>query len=71
MSWQVRDIAWTVQIEWNDSEGSPGVGLYGPFKTREDAEDFAQTWGEDDTEIGDTFVEFINTVEKEEDDGEG
>jgi tRNA nucleotidyltransferase (CCA-adding enzyme) len=60
-----------VRVEFNDSESAPGTILVGPFESKEDAEDFAQNWGADDTEIGDVFVEHINTPMKEEDDGEG
>jgi hypothetical protein len=65
MSWQVQDTgAYIVRVEFNDTEGAPGTCLYGPF-TKEDAEDFAQNWGADDTEIGDVEVLYVNNAAKE------
>jgi hypothetical protein len=65
VSWQVSlDTYYIVRIEWNDSEGEPGESFYGPF-TKADAEDFAQNWGADDTEIGDVDVIYLNKAIKE------
>ena len=67
MTWQVslEDTAYIVRIEWNDSEGEPGESFYGPF-TEDEANDFAENWNADDTEIGDVTVVPLNFALKEE-----
>jgi hypothetical protein len=62
----LEDTAYIVWIVWNDSEGEPGESFYGPF-SEEDAEDFAENWSADDTEIEDVTVVPLNFAVKEED----
>lgn len=67
MSWNVITSSpeqYIVRVEYNDTEGAPGVCFYGPF-IKEKADDFAQHWCEDDTEIGDVDVIPLNPAIKE------
>jgi nitrous oxide reductase accessory protein NosL len=62
-NWRIADGgAYIVRVTFNDTEGSPGVVLCGPFADEADAEDFAQNWGDGDTEIEDAEVLYLNTV---------
>lgn len=67
MSWRVDENVdqWIVRVEYNDTEGQPGEVVYGPFDTEDDAEDFAENWSADDTEIADVWVIYLNAVKKE------
>lgn len=63
-SWRIARHApdqYIVMIEWNDTEGKPGVCYYGPFD-KKTAEDFAQNFAEDDPELGEVEIIFLNTV---------
>ena len=67
MSWTVIASSpeqYIVRVEYNDTEGAPGVCFYGPF-IKGKADDFAENWNADDTEIGDVDVIFLNPAIKE------
>lgn len=69
-SWRLAADAldqYIVMIEWNDTEGKPGICYYGPFD-RATAENFAQNFAEDDPELGEVEIYFLNTVELVEED---
>jgi len=67
MSWRVDENVdqWIVRVEYNDTENQPGEVVYGPFDTEDEAEDFAENWSADDTEIADVWVIYLNAVKKE------
>jgi hypothetical protein len=48
-----------VQVDYNDTEGHAGTCFYGPFDEA-DANDFVQNWDEDDQELEDAVVIFLN-----------
>ena len=59
-SWRLAANAidhYIVMIEWK-----PGICYYGPFD-RATAENFAQNFAEDDPELGEVEIYFLNTVE--------
>jgi hypothetical protein len=65
MGWQiVKGESYIVQVTFNDTEGDPGEVLCGPFLSKAEAEDFAENWGADSTEIEDVAVQFLNSVKK-------
>jgi hypothetical protein len=69
-SWRVQeqskeDQRYIVQVDYNDSEGHAGTCFYGPFNEA-DANDFVQNWDEDDQELDDAFVIFLNAAVLEE-----
>ena len=67
MSWRVDENVdqWIVRVGYNDTENQPGEVVYGPFESEDDAEDFAENWSADDTEIADVWVIYLNAVKKE------
>lgn len=58
--------SWVVRIEYNDHYGDPGITLYGPFLTEAEAKDFEAYWAEDNLEVEDVSVLFLNNVHKVE-----
>lgn len=58
----LEEASYIVRIDFNDTEGAPGTCYYGPF-SKEDADDFCQNFDEDDQELDDAYVIFLNKAE--------
>lgn len=61
----LEEYSYIVRIDFNNTEGAPGTCYYGPFSKAE-ADDFCQNFDEDDSELDDACVIFLNKAEIEE-----
>jgi hypothetical protein len=69
-AWRVQEVPeaeqkYIVRVDYNDTEGHPGTCYYGEF-TKDEADNFCREWDEDDTELEDAMVIFLNAAVLEE-----